>query len=158
VLRIGHIYGDSDATDPGVGGRAAWNINNYFGIEGEFNLFPGRDENRFRGGRKLQGLFGVKAGMRRERFGIFAKVRPGFVNFDKRIVLCPPGQNCLAVIQFYNKTEIALDAGGVLELYPSRTTALRFDLGDTIIRFTDRGYPNRITNNLQFSAGFSFRY
>jgi hypothetical protein len=158
-LRIGNIIGELDISDPGVGGRATWNINDYLGIEGEFNLFPERNENiSGGGGRKVQGLFGGKIGKRSEHFGVFAKVRPGFVNFDKRIVRCPPGQLCPAVIQFYNKTEFALDAGGVVEFYPSRSTVARFDVGDTIIRFTDRGYPNRMTNNLQFSVGFGFRF
>jgi hypothetical protein len=159
MLRIGNIIGELDVSDPGVGGRATWNINDYFGIEGEFNLFPERNKNiSGGGGRKVQGLLGGKMGMRTEWFGVFAKVRPGFVNFDKRIVRCPPDRTCPAVIQFYNKTEFALDAGGVFEFYPSRSTVTRFDVGDTIIRFTDPGFPNRMTNNLQFSVGFGFRF
>jgi hypothetical protein len=73
-------------------------------------------------------------------------------------VRCPPGETCIALIQFYSKTEAAFDAGGVVEFYPSRSTTVRFDLSDTIIRFRDRGYPTETTHNLQFSAGFGFRF
>jgi hypothetical protein len=34
-----------------------------------------------------------------------------------------------------------------LELHTTRSTAVRFDLGDTLIRFTNRGFPNRIHQN-----------
>ncbi len=158
LLRFSRINPNFSVNDLGAGGRVTWNINRYLGAEAEFNVFPERDENASRGGRKLQGLFGVKAGKRSDRLGVFAKIRPGFVHFDKRLLLCPPGALCPAVILFYRTTEFALDAGGVLEFYPSRSTAVRFDLGDTIIRFRDRGYPTRTTHNLQLSAGFGFRF
>jgi hypothetical protein len=62
------------------------------------------------------------------------------------------------LIQFHSKTEAAFDMGGVVEFYPSRSTTVRFDLGDTIIRFRDPGYATQTTHNLQFSAGFGFRF
>jgi len=37
------------------------------------------------------------------------------------------------------KAGFALDVGGVLEFCPSRSVVMRFDLGDTIIRFDSRG-------------------
>lgn len=158
LLRFDRSNPDFKVNDFGVGGRITWNLNSHLSAEAEFNFFPERGENTFRGGRKIQGLFGMKAGKRSDRLGIFAKFRPGFIHFDKRIVLCPPGVVCPAVIQFYSRTEVALDAGGVLEFYPSRATAVRFDLGDTIVRFRDAGYPAKSTHNLQFSAGFGFRF
>jgi hypothetical protein len=158
LLRFGRINPNLTVTDPGVGVRVIWNINDYLSAEAEFNYYAERDENAARGGRKIQGLFGVKAGKRSDHFGVFAKFRPGFIDFDKRLVRCPPGAICPAVIRYYSKTEAAFDAGGVVEFYPSRSTTVRIDLGDTIIRFRDPGYPTQTTHNLQFSAGFGFRF
>ena len=52
-------------------------------------------------------------------------------------------------------TEFALDYGGVLELYPSRHVALRFDVGDTVIRFGNLGFTS---HNLQITPGVAFRF
>lgn len=158
LLHFNRINPNLEVDDPGVGGRVTWNLNRFLGAEAEFNVFPERNENAFRGGQKIQGLFGVKVGKRSDRLGVFAKLRPGFIHFDKRIVPCPPGVVCPAVILFYSRTETAFDAGGVLELYPSQATAVRFDLGDTIVRFSDAGYPTQTVHNLQFSIGFGFRF
>ena len=60
----------------------------------------------------------------------------------------------------------ALDAGGVLELYPSSRTIVRFDAGDTIVRIRNAtagviGNPTTTTDtthNFQFSVGFGYRF
>ncbi len=69
------------------------------------------------------------------------------------------------------RTDFALDLGGVVELYPSSRTILRFDAGDTILRsgthnvpvrtpFFDvvAPVPDRTTHNFQGSVGFGFRF
>jgi len=154
VLRI-NGFGAADATDSGVGGRLTFNITKGFGVEGVVNFFPqGRinfatlstalDSNR------MQGLFGVKYGIRREKVGIFAKVRPGFIRFS---------QGTPAVGTTSSATQLALDYGGVLELYPSRPFALRFDVGDTVIRYDNPVFVNPFfTHNLQISTGVAFRF
>jgi hypothetical protein len=66
--------------------------------------------------------------------------------------------------------------GGVFEIYPSRRTLIRFDVGDTIIRFDRRNVAavdpalpptarmvtftvsEETKHNLQASAGFGFRF
>src|SRR4051812_5773934 len=55
----------------GLGGRVGYNINDNFALEGEVNAFPDASA--------VEGLFGLKAGVRSDRAGIFAKVRPGFL-------------------------------------------------------------------------------
>lgn len=37
--------------------------------------------------RRIQGLFGVKVGVRYERVGFFGKLRPGFLNFHNRVAI-----------------------------------------------------------------------
>ena len=148
-------FRDFDITDSGVGGRVTFNLSDNIGIEGELNVFPQKRSNNltifplFIDSTRTQGLFGVKTGLRSEKLGIFGKLRPGFVRFGESGVV--PGQSF---------TQFALDFGGVLELYPSRSVALRFDLGDTVIRFGSNftGGSTFYSNNLQISTGVAFRF
>jgi hypothetical protein len=148
-------FRDFDVTDNGVGGRVTFNLSDNIGIEGELNVFPQKRSNDltvfplFIDSTRTQGLFGVKTGLRSEKAGIFGKFRPGFVRFGDSSVV--PGLGF---------TQFALDFGGVFELYPTRSVALRFDVGDTVIRFTN---PNLVSdtfysNNLQISTGVAFRF
>ena len=74
----------------------------------------------------------------------FAKARPGFVRFERGdyrfgsggcIAVFPPPLACYVPVA---KTNFAFDVGGVIEVYPSDRTIIRFDGGDTIIRFGSR--------------------
>lgn len=155
---------DYVATDHGFGGRLTFNLTDHIGLEGELNYFPEERANfaepLYINSQRLQGLFGVKAGVRGDRMGIFGKVRPGFMRFgegtpDPRIQTFAP------VPPQTSNTEFALDLGGVLEFYPSRHTSLRFDIGDTIIRYSRgnvSGRPAFTTHNLQMSVGVGFRF
>ena len=133
---------ENHATDYGLGGRIGYNLSRNFALEAEGNFFP-RDRD-VQGGQKIQGLFGVKAGKKFDKVGVFAKARPGFIRFEKGdyrlgtggcIAIFPPPLGCFQPVA---KTNFAFDVGGVLELYPSARTIIRFDAGDTIIRFGQR--------------------
>jgi len=149
-------FGVNDATDSGVGGRITVNVTNSLGVEGVVNFFPqGRinfatlssvlDSDR------MQGLFGVKYGLRSKKAGIFAKVRPGFMRFS---------QGTPALGTSSSATQFALDYGGVVELYPARAFALRFDVGDTIIRYDNTAafVTPFFSHNLQISTGLALRF
>lgn len=168
-----------DGDRNGIGARFGYNFAT-FGrgkyvatAEAEVNYFSG---NRYvseirRNGRVTQGLFGVKIGRKFEKFGVFGKVRPGFVNYSK-------GN---ASVTFNNpsatetKTNFATDIGGVLEFYPTKRIITRFDFGDTIVRLKSQQITTLISNgvnqipftftlpaktnhNFQFSAGIGFRF
>ncbi|HEU0176913.1 MAG TPA: outer membrane beta-barrel protein [Blastocatellia bacterium] len=154
VLRI-NGFGPVDATDNGVGGRLTFNISDNLGVEGVVNFFPqGRinfaNPSSILDSDRMQGLFGVKYGIRSKSAGIFAKVRPGFVRFS---------QGTPAVGTASSSTQFALDYGGVIELYPARPFALRFDVGDTIIRYDNPVFVNPFfTHNLQISTGVALRF
>lgn len=160
----------------GVGGRVSYNLNSYFALEAEVNFFPRnyrQVRTNFTGGRLTQGLFGLKAGIRRNKIGIFGKVRPGFMSSGRAVIAHfptgngPDPQNPFG-FEDMRATQFALDVGGVFELYPTRRTMLRFDVGDTIVRYP--GFPfiqfpqgtviekALYTHKLQFSAGFGFRF
>ena len=177
------IEANQRRTEPGFGARVGYSFNRYLTAEAEVSYFPsdpGLDEEEFTGGRKLQGLFGVKAGRRYEHFGLFAKARPGFVRFGKGDLYQPPGTGCIAVFppplpcfDSRGRTDFALDVGGVLELYPSPRTVIRFDAGDTILRSGAHGIPvpnasafgaaavpipGETTHNFQGGVGFGLRF
>ena len=167
---------DLSESQRGAGGRLTINFNDHLALEGEFNTFP----NNFRitapqlnqlATRKLtrdrvdEFLFGVKFGVRSRLFGLFGKIRPGFVRSelnDETTNSANPALNTL----FRTSSGLALDLGGVLELYPSRHTMVRFDLGDTLIRYETKAQvsgsktsSSKFTNhNLQASAGFGLRF
>src|SRR5262245_49546580 len=151
-----------DRADPGVGSRIAFNLNKHIALEGEFN-FLSRDiassDNR------TQGLFGAKAGWRGDRFGVFAKARPGFVHFSRMEIPCVKTDPAPLACTVGGATPFAFDLGGVLEIYPSRHTVLRFDAGDTMIRYerlrgaaVGGGSEHFVSHNPQFSVGVGYRF
>ncbi|HLR04680.1 MAG TPA: hypothetical protein VK117_02640, partial [Pyrinomonadaceae bacterium] len=128
-------FSDLDITEPGFGGRFTYNINDHLAV-------------------------GVKAGGRTRRIGVFGKVRPGFVhfgNFEKPEafgVVCT-GFCALPTPPFnFSETDIAVDLGGVIELYPSRRTIVRFDVGDTIVH-SGSGKTVVLPGITQFPGGFT---
>jgi hypothetical protein len=81
----------------------------------------------------------VRAGIRRERFELFGKARPGFLRFEHRdSVVCttifPAPLGCLLAT---GRTTFAFDAGGgaSFDLDRARRFFLRVDGGDLMIRY-----------------------
>lgn len=168
------------ATEPGFGGRFTFNLNKSVALEAVGNFFPHKCS--FCGnlgdnaGNISQAMFGVKAGKRFQKWGIFAKGRPGLVSFsqgDSKYETTAPGN-----FQFihHRLTNFAVDLGGVLEFYPSKHIVTRFDAGDTLIKYRRRDtsffgldasggvilipytIPGETRHNFQFSAGVGFRF
>lgn len=173
------IFGENrPQTETGLGGRFTFNLNDSIALESVINYFPTADGNAAGAtGRILQGQFGVKAGKRFKRFGFFGKVRPGFVSFDRSLKLVGTEPFTfsgftftLGVFETGRRTFFANDVGLVLEFYPSRRWALRFDAGDTMIHYGERSIrtfflspafitaPPEKRHNFQFTSGFSFRF
>src|SRR5436190_12315747 len=70
----------------GLGGRLTYNLNKYLAVEGEGNVFIEADLGfPITGKTTYQGQFGIKAGKRFSNFGVFAKVRPGFIRFKELV-------------------------------------------------------------------------
>ena len=164
-------------SEPGFGGRVTYNLTDNVALEAQFDFFPNGDQFRgFRnGGRIAQGLFGVKAGKRFEKFGVFGKVRPGFTSFsggrEEIIVLTTPPPDPIfgPSIRFerHRETHFATDVGAVLEFYPSRRSIIRLDVGDTMVnvRRATRNVFNQTSDSssefihqLQIGIGFSYRF
>ena len=153
-----HISEKSD-TDGGLGVRFTYNFNNYLGVEAEETFFPNRREGSE--GNERQGLFGVRAGKRNSRYGIFAKARPGFTRF---YALDRLDLNLFE----QDRTRFTMDVGGVFEYYPHRNLAVRVDAGDTMIRFKTGDFfqqnfnrifvQNTLSHNFQLNVGVAFRF
>ena len=170
----------SKSAEPGVGARFTYNLNETFAFEAAGYLFPDRCSGCLNGGRMHQIVAGVKAGKRFEKWGFFAKARPGVVSFSQgksEVVSIPPGGPFPFELVASRTNHFAVDVGGVVEFYPTRRIVTRFDVGDTIIHFGQRlrtlgGFdpvtgvpqffiftqPARTTHNFQFNAGVGFRF
>ena len=167
-----------DVTNAGVGGRVTYNFNRSIAAEAEINFFPQKQFvlSSFSSG-AIQAQFGVKLGKRFEKFGVFAKVRPGFISVDDVESISPDTVIVANAATLDFKVErtnfFTIDAGGVLELYPSRRTVVRFEAGDTALRHPERfevvfppvsgppfvqlARPAKFKHNFQFTAGVAFR-
>jgi len=152
-----------------IGGWLTYNLDRHFGFDAAASFFP--REMRFvsfqQGGQMIQALAGVRWGVRRDHWGVFAKFRPGVQiytlasGFDFRQLL-DPHQNLPTFVN------LAFDTGGIFELYTSRHTMFRFDAGDTQIHFRkrhfldDKGNPFTVGGethpSIQLTVGFGLRF
>lgn len=183
MLAIADEFDEGTRAQPGVGGRFAYNLTQRLALEAEINFFPRNDRaTAFRnGGRAVESFFGVKYGKRFQKFGVFAKARPGLISFSQGLaVLTPAGTTTdsfpIFNVRFERLTHFAFDLGGVVEFYPSRRIFFRLDAGDTVIRYgqttvnnfsltssgglvsTPISVPGDTSHNFQLSAGVGFRF
>jgi len=170
-LTLVHPDFSFDDTQGGIGGRITYNFNRSIAAEAEINFFPQKQFILTADGNAIQAQFGVKLGKRFQKFGLFAKVRPGFLSVNRVGSLIPGSQLPNGTLDFKIEREefFTLDTGGVLEFYPSRRTVVRFEAGDTAIRHPARFgqifitgpveliRPAKFTHNFQFTAGVGFR-
>lgn len=165
---------DHARSEAGAGARFGYNLTRYLALEAEVNFFPNENLATFvSGGNLLQGQFGVKVGKRWDKVGLFAKGRPGFLNFSQVITqtgtqsFTSGGQTItFPIFGIERRNFFSLDVGGVLEFYPSRRILVRFDAGDTIVRQGDNPLAPfglnteqaRWAHKFQFSSGIAFRF
>jgi hypothetical protein len=162
------------SSEVGLGAEGDFNFNRHFALDGALDWLP---SNSFEG-KTLEGLFGVKAGQRFNHFGLFGKVRPGFITIDNQLrggVINLSNPASLSD-RFGRLTQSALDLGGVAEYYPAKHWAFRWDIGDTLLfeehqpTFTviaPPGFPPLVVapptpghtiNQFQFSMGVHYRF
>ncbi|HVF42208.1 MAG TPA: outer membrane beta-barrel protein [Pyrinomonadaceae bacterium] len=174
-------FGSPGTENPaGFGGRVTYNINDHVAVEAEGNFYPTNQTQTYvTGGRAEQMQFGIKFGKRFEKFGVFAKARPGFISFHETLKVTQLPVVSGDIVDIVNdftperKTHFTADVGGVLELYPSRRVLVRFDFGDTIVRYGEHDEagpsflnpfgevfraPAEIKHNFQFTGGVSYRF
>jgi hypothetical protein len=170
----------STQAEAGGGARLGFNVTDDLALEIEGNFYPRRGFtfDTAVGGYPAQVQAGAKYGRRFERFGVFAKARPGVVTFSSVNEVSGyeafpfGGQTFFLSPSFRatSKTYFSMDLGGVLEFYPSPRVLTRFDVGDTMIRYSTRDsvngafntppprLPAELRHNLQITAGIGFRF
>ncbi len=157
---------DGVRTEPGFGGYASYRFYHVFYFDGDLLYFPrgSNSSGPHDGGEILQGLFGLKSGIRRNHFGIFGKVRPGFNSYSQALsAISQTGQE-----SFDRSTNFVLDLGGIVEFYPGERGTLRLEAGDTHIYFNTRdinfggtAFPvsgGKLQHSIQFIAGYGWRF
>ena len=108
----------------GLGLNVGYNLTRGIALDSTLNFIPGQQ------GAKpmMEGLFGVRMGVRYDRFGVFAKIRPGFIYHENSWPV--QGETATASL-----TRFAADLGGIVEYYPEHNSTLRFDVGTTLVRY-----------------------
>lgn len=162
---------DGVRVEPGVGGYASYKLYRVFYLDGDLLYFP-RGTNSsgpHDGGEIFQGLLGVKGGIRRNHFGFFGKVRPGFNSYSKALSGITTGQSSGALTNTYGRaTNFVIDLGGIIEFYPAERSTLRLEVGDTHIFFGTRNINENgavvpvtggdLRHSMQFSLGYGWRF
>jgi hypothetical protein len=167
IARQGSSY--NPRTEPGFGGYASYRFYGALYLDGDVLYFPRSTPNSgpHDGGTILQGTFGLKGGIRRNRFGFFGKARPGFHSYSQALAGID-STGPAPVYTYGRSTNFVLDLGGILEFYPRESGTLRIEAGDTHLYFNDRtvsvnGTPvttpgGKLQHSIQFVFGYGWRF
>lgn len=137
--------------DFGFGGRFGYSPISLVTLETEIDHFP---QNRYGQGTKTLALFGAKLGARTDSIGFFTKFRPGFITMSDEYTGSSDCLNNLTYAAcFAGQKHFAMDFGGGFELFPSKHTIIRFDIGNLLIR--DNGTTS---SNYLMNVGIGFRF
>jgi hypothetical protein len=160
-------------SNSGLGGRFGYNIARYVAVESEFDFFPQKRPvlnsinspiQKYYNSRRMEGLFGVKAGIRSRHMGIFGKARPGFFYISKGERYVDPRVMFIrAPEEAQSQLRFAMDLGGIVEFHTAKRTFVRIDLGDTMIDFkkskwSDVSNRDILSHNLQLNIGLGFGF
>jgi histidine triad (HIT) family protein len=160
-----------EGSDVGVGGRLAWRTDDVLSFEGELNLFPGQypDSGLAFSRRRVEGLFGLTAGLPFGRVRPFARFRAGFVDVQQAgqpfacILIFPPPLSCTLAA---GRTVPAFDLGGGVQVDVTPRTFIRVEAGDRMVKYPGPaidgdGVPRTESfygHGLRFSAGAGVRF
>ena len=156
-------------TEPGFGGYVSYRFYGALYADGDLLYFPhttafsGPQD----GGTILQGTFGLKGGIRRNHFGFFGKVRPGFHSYSQALATATDTSSG-TTYTYTRSTNFALDLGGILEFYPRESGTMRIEVGDTHLYFGDRTFTlngtsitspgGKMQHTIQFIFGYGWRF
>ena len=156
-------------SEPGVGGYASYRFYSVLYLDSDLLYFPRTPEfsGPHDGGTILQGLFGLKGGVRRNRMGFFGKARPGFHSYSQ--ALTSVSTSGTGPTFFYGRSNnLVLDLGGIIEFYPAGHGTLRVEVGDTHLFFGTRdvnvngsavAYPGgKMQHSIQLVLGYGWRF
>jgi hypothetical protein len=147
----------------GFGANFAYRITNRLWFDSDLNFFPGSGSFGNKGS-TVQAMFGPRYGHTAKSWGLYFKLRPGFIYYDKTLTADSAGD-------FTNATRFAFDVGSIFEWYASRHSVIRFDAGTTVVRYlTGRDDPRQPPGNIlstdyivsqsnfQIGTGYTYRF
>jgi hypothetical protein len=160
-----------EGSDFGVGGRLAWHTDDVLSFEGELSLFPGDypDSLEAFSRRRIEGLFGLTAGLRFGKLRPFAKFRAGFLEVQEApepvvcILIFPPPLACTLGA---GRTLPTFDLGGGVEVDVTARTFIRVEAGDRMLKYPGPAIDNDgvhqersfYGHGLRFAAGAGVRF
>ena len=163
IHRLGPL--DGVRTDPGIGGFVDYRILPFLFADSAVIFYPRdtRSSDAHDGGQILQGVFGARVGVRKNHFGIFGKVRPGFNSYSRALTgMTNSGET------FDRSTNFVLNLGGVVEFYTTKRSVLRIDAGDTHIYFADKTLTTAtgpvtapggsLKHSLELTVGYGWKF
>jgi hypothetical protein len=157
-------------TEPGFGGYASYRFYGVLYLDGDVLYFPAHPDfsGPHDGGSILQGLIGLKGGIRRNHFGFFGKVRPGFHSYSQALTSITTSGQSTVTYTYGRSNNFVLDLGGIVELYPSERSTLRVELGDTHLFFGSRDLNingsiepvggGKMQHSIQLMLGYGWRF
>lgn len=147
----------------GFGVNAAYRITNHLWVDSDVDYFPGSGGTGSKDN-TMQGMFGPRYGYTGKSWGLYLKLRPGFIYSDKT-------KTADSGSQFTDATRFAFDVGPVFEWYTSPHSAIRLDAGTTVVRYLTghddpRQSPGGILStdyivsqsNFQVRTGYTYRF
>jgi hypothetical protein len=152
-------------TEPGGGGYASYRFYGVFYLDGDVLYFPrsASPSGPHDGGTIFQTLVGLKGGIRRNHFGFFGKVRPGFNSYSDALTSIGASGNT-----YSRSTTFVLDLGGIVEFYPTERSTLRIEAGDTHVYFGTsnvnvggvvESFPGgKLQHSIQIVLGYGWRF
>jgi hypothetical protein len=160
---------DNVRTESGFGGYFSYRFYGVFYADADLLYFPQTPgaSGPHDGGTILEGLAGVKAGIRRNRFGFFGKARPGFNSYSAALTGTSSSGGA-PVSTYARSTNLVLDLGGILEFYPSEKGTLRLEVGDTHLFFSTKDVNvngvvvpapgGKLQHSIQMMVGYGWRF
>jgi hypothetical protein len=161
---------DNVRTEPGVGGYFSYRFYGVLYLDGDLIYFPRRPDmsGPQDGGTILQGLAGLKGGIRRNHFGFFGKVRPGFHSYSDALTGITTSATAPDSYSYGRSNNFVLDLGGIVELYPSDRNTVRIEIGDTHLFFGTRNLNvdgniepvpgGKMQHSIQLVLGYGWRF
>jgi hypothetical protein len=152
-----------EGSDFGVGGRLAWRTDDVLSFEGELNVFPGSfpDTSIAISRRRVEGLFGVTAGLQVGRLRPFAKFRAGFVDVQEApepfacILIFPPPLSCTLGA---GRSLPAFDVGGGVQVDVTPRTFIRVEGGDRMVKYPGPAIDDDGIHQAESFYGHGFRF
>jgi hypothetical protein len=114
-----------------------------------------------------QGQFGLKSGLRRKTWGVFATFKPGFIHYTEAIASVTSSPSSITFTRAPLR-DASYDLGGGAEFFLSRHWLFRYDAGVLFVHegkrsFESNGQPATIAafttkNNFESQISVAFRF